>query len=245
METKQNIPDFRKDLSAVIKLGLTLLLMLVVSGLLGYLPGADLLLGDRVPIVVLLRFAIAVGMAAVLLFAYRQISRLLRQGVVALLFLRGPSTDILDAAAAKVAKHTTLLLYVWLLYGIVMRGSEPLIVILTPASWPFTAIRVCGIVLAVIALIGLLVGASPLFQEAGDTLAGRVTMPAKPSAAQIKCPGCGVLDEGGSNYCRFCGRLLAEAAEAPPAAPLATTCTRCGNAVPQPARFCPTCGKPL
>ena len=183
--------------------------------------------------------------AGVLLAAYRHVARAMRQGVVALLFLRGPSTALLDAAASKVAKNTTLLLYVCLLYAIVMRGSEPLIVILTAASWPFTVVRLCSIVLAVIAIIGLLVGASPLFQEAGDTLAGQVAPPAEPNAAPIKCPGCGVLDDGGSNYCRFCGQRLAEGTETPAPKPPSVTCTRCGGAVPQPARFCPACGKPV
>jgi len=244
MESELNNPVLRKDLSTVFRQGLTLLLMVVVAGLLDYLPGADLLLFGRMPIALLLRFVIALGMAGVLLLVYREAARLLRQALLPA-FVHGPSSAPLDAAAAKVAKHVTLLIYVCLLYAIVMRGSEPLIVILTPAPWPFTVIRLCSLVVAVIALIGLFVGAPPLLQEAGDTLAGKVTSPADPSSSQIKCPGCGVLDDGASQYCRFCGRLLAEEPTAPAAAPTPIVCTRCGAAVRQPSRFCSTCGKPV
>ena len=244
MELESKTRDLRKDISAVIRQGLTLFLMLIVSGFLGYLPGTDLLLFGRMPIALLLRFAIAFGMAGVLLSAYRQISNLLQQGVVALL-LRGPSTRPLEASAAKVAQNATLLLYVCLLYGIVMWGGEPLVVILTAASWPFTAIRLCSLVLAVIAIIGVFVGVSPLFQETGDMLATKVTPPSEPLTAQIKCPECGVLDDGGGNYCKFCGHMLVAGAPAPAPIPPSTPCTRCGYAVTQPARFCPACGKPI
>lgn len=243
MEAELKHPVLRKDLSTVFRQGLALLLMLVVAGLLDYLPGADLQLFGRMPISLLLRFIIALGMAGVLLLVYRHTSRLMRHAVLAA-FVHGPSTPPLDAAAARVAKHATLLIYVCLLYAIVMRGSEPLIVILTAAPWPFTLIRLCSLVVVVIALIGLFAGAPPLLQEAGDTLAGQVTSPGDPIAGQLKCPGCGVLDDGASKYCRFCGRLLAEEPAAV-AAPAPVTCTRCGAAVRQPARFCADCGKPV
>lgn len=243
METVSAIPGLRKDLSAVIKQGLTLLLMLIVSGLAGHLPGADFVLGDRIPIVLLLRFAIALGMVWVLLLIYRQTSRLLRQGVVTIL-LRGHSPRQIEASATKVANNTTLLIYVCLLCGVFMRGFEPLITALTAVRWPFTVVLLCSLVLAVVAIIGILVGASPLFGHAGDMLADRVTAPAQPLQGPRKCPGCGVLDDGGSRHCRFCGRMLAEES-ATTAIPASTTCTRCGGTLNQPARFCPACGKPV
>ena len=217
--------------------------MLIVSGLLGYLPGADLLLFGRMTIVLLLRFAMALGMAGVLIFVYRHASRLLRQAVVSV-FLGGPSTVPLETAAAKVAQNAILLIYVCLLYGIVMSGFEPLAVALTAATWPFTVIRLGCLGAAVLAIVGILAGAPPLFGQAGDALARRVAPPSEPRAAPVHCPGCGVLDDGGSKYCRFCGRLLADES-APPARPPSVTCTRCGGAVTQPARFCPSCGKPV
>ena len=243
METEPTAPSLRHDLSAVIRQGFMLLLMLIVSDVLGYLPGADFPLGGRIPIAVLLRFAISLGMAAALLLVYRPAARLLRHGV-AKVFLRGPSNGPLEASATKAANSAMLLLYVCFLYGIFMRGFEPLVVIFTAAGWPFTVIRLCSIVLAVIAIVGLFIGASPLFGRAGDALAGQVVPAATPGTAPLKCPGCGVLDDGGSKYCRFCGRPLAEVSAAAASAP-PITCTRCGGAVSPPARFCPACGKPV
>lgn len=245
MKSELKTPGLQRDVSTLIKQGLMLVLMQIVSGLLDHLPGADFLLGDRVSIALLLRFAIALGMATVLLLAYRQGSRLIRQGVVTVC-VHGPSTVLIEASATKFANNTTLLIYVCLLYGIIMRGGEPLVVILTAASWPFTVIRLCSLALAVLAIVGIFIGASPLFQETGDALAGRVaTHPAEAHDTQIKCPGCGVLDDAGSKFCRFCGRLLAEETAPPAAMPPPVICTRCGAAVKQPARFCPTCGKPV
>ena len=242
---QSRIPNAEEDVSALIKQGLMLVLLQVVSGVLDHLPGVDFLLGDRVPVALLLRFAIALGMAGVLLAAYRHVSRLLRRGVIAACVHRPPTAPI-EAAATKFANYTTLLIYVCLLYGIILRAGEPLVVIFTATTWPLTVVRLGSLAVAVTAIVGLFASASPLFQETGDALASRVTpSQGEPSTPQVKCPGCGVLDDPGSKYCRFCGRLLTE--ETPPAAaaPPPIICTRCGGAVKQPARFCPSCGKPV
>jgi hypothetical protein len=242
METNSTLPELQKSVSAVIRQGLTVLLMLVVSGLLGFLPGADILLFGRLTIVLLLRAAMAAAMAVLLLSVRRQAVHVVRHFLMDAFFHRTESSP-LDAPTAKLATNVIGLVYVCLLYWLFIRGFGPLVGVLTAASWPFTLVRLCALAAAVVAIIGIFVGASPLFGHAGVALANRVA-PAPELTGQVKCAGCGVLDDGGSRFCRFCGRALAPEDEPNPDTPPAKKCTRCGAAVVAPARFCPACGKP-
>ena len=243
MGTEPTPPDLQKSVSAVIRQGLTVLLMLAVSGLLGYLPGADMILFGRMPIAVLLRAGMAAAMGVLLLLVRRQAVHVLRH-FLTVTFLRGAESSPLEASAATLAKGGTGLVYVCLLYWILMRGFGPMVVVLTAASWPFTLLRLCSLALAVAAIIAIFVGASPLFGQAGVALAGRVAPGPEPTTHQVACSGCGVLDDGGGKYCRFCGRALTPETEPEAAVPGPKKCTRCGAAVDPPARFCPACGKP-
>jgi hypothetical protein len=242
MKTEATPQDFQKSISAVTKQGLTVLLMLVVSGLLGYLPGADILLFGRMSLAVVLRFGIAAAVGVLVLLVRRHAVHVLLHCLRGA-FLRRTGDGPLEASATKLARGITGLVYVWLLYWIFMWGVGPVVSVLTAASWPFTLVRLCSLAVAVAAIIGIFVGASPLFGQAGDALAGTVSRGPEPTR-QVKCSGCGVLDDGGSKYCRFCGRALVPETDPDPAMPGPKTCARCGAAVEPPARFCPACGKP-
>jgi ribosomal protein L40E len=115
------------------------------------------------------------------------------------------------------------------------------------------AARLAALAVSVAALIGVFRAAAPIFGKLGDDLASRVVVkpeapdrsgPSDPAEAPPpgKCPKCGVLNDEGSEYCRFCGRHLAQDRSAPKDE---TQCAACGARLSLPARFCSACGKPV
>ena len=244
METSTASPTVERSLSALIRDGFTLLLMMVVSGLVGFLPGADMQIAGRFALAVLIKLGIAVAMVALLGVAYRPAVRVVRFYLEAAL-LHPPVAPPLEEAAAKVSRNLTRLIWICLVCWILVGAIEPLTGLPALAGWPLTAIRLGSLALAVAAIVGILVGARPLFGEVSAALAGQAaSAPAEEAAPPVKCPGCGVLDNEGNRYCRFCGHAMTQAAEPPAASAPPLTCTRCGAAIRAPARFCPSCGKP-
>lgn len=249
-------PDLQRSVSALIKQGLALLLLWVFSGIVGSLPGADLVLHDRLSLATVLQCAIAVAVVVLLLTVRRPVMRVVQALVLA--GLKGEANAAVHAAAARVAAGVTLLLYAVMLYGALARGFYPVLEPFIGARWPLLALRLAALAVAVAALVGVFRGASPIFGQLGDDLAGRVVAPAEPVSDLSyksdksdepapppppgKCPKCGVLNDEASEYCKFCGRYLAQDRAAPRSE---TTCAACGARVGLPARFCSACGKPI
>ena len=253
MGTEPAPSGLQQSVTAIVKQGLTILLLLMLSGLAGSLPGADVIVFGRIPIAVFLSLGMSVAVVILLLTVYRQAVRVL--GAFILTSLHGqPEDRALASSAEKVARSVTLLLYACLLYGAFLRGGRPLVVLLTAATWPLTAVRLGCLAVALIAIVGTCVGASPLFGEVGRSLAGRVVpapadapAPAEPEEPPLpgKCPKCGVLNDEGAKFCKFCGRFLPRESMPPTAGPTTQTCAACGAIVSPPARFCSACGKAL
>jgi uncharacterized RDD family membrane protein YckC len=61
-----------------------------------------------------------------------------------------------------------------------------------------------------------------------------------PSAAPLRCHGCGAHYRRGDVFCRECGIQVGQ-----PGGPPKLICAGCGAAVVLPARFCSTCGRML
>ncbi len=190
-------------MSAIIRLGLMLALLLVVSGLLDYLPGAGILVAGRIALSVLLRLGISIAMIALMLMAYRRTVAVVGWGVRTLLRLQ-PGDRSPDESVSMLARSSALLLYACLVYWALMRSFAPLVSLLTAARWPITAVQICSLAVAVAAIVGLLRGAWPIFGDIGAALAGRITRPPE-GGEPTKCPACGVLNVAGSRFCAYCG----------------------------------------
>ena len=155
---------------------------------------------------------------------------------------QGPAEAKLETPASKLAGSLTLLFYVCLLYWLLVRGAGPLVTTLTPSRWPFTILEICSLGVAVVAIIGIFRGASPIFGHMGVVVAVHVTA-APQAVAQLQCPKCGVLSDAGSKFCSFCGAEIPASAapEAPPRQ--RRTCASCAAILAPAAKFCWVCGK--
>ena len=209
--------SLQPSLSAMTKRGLTLLLMLVVSWLVGYLPGSDVLLFSHVTIAVLLKLAIAVAAVVLLLSVYRPLVCGLSHGVRTV--FQVPPGDACERSVPGVAWSAAFLVNVCLVYWIFMRTFAPIFVQLCARRWPLTVINLCSLALAIAALAGIVISVSPLFGKAGDSLARHVAPESGDAgdaeSVPAKCPQCNVLYETGSRFCSFCGCAIA--AQTPPA----------------------------
>ncbi len=199
-----------QSLSGVVRRGLTVFLMLVFSGLLGYLPGVGIALFSGMTLALLLTFGIAVAAVVLMCAAYQQVACVL--GHFAREVFHLPAGDAaLDASVTKLAWHVALLVYACLVYWISTWAINPIILVLTPRRWPYMVMDITSLAVAVAAIVGILIATSPLFGRVGDSVARRVVAgPTEPAAdaPQSKCPGCGVLYPDGSRYCAFCGKAL-------------------------------------
>jgi len=59
------------------------------------------------------------------------------------------------------------------------------------------------------------------------------------------CANCGKQNGPGLKFCTSCGKPLAVAPPAPPAAVTGRVCLSCGAAIPEAVKFCTQCGKPV
>ena len=207
--------DLQRSISAITKRGLTVLLMLAVSWMVGYLPGAGILLFGRMTISVLLRFGIAVAAAVLLLTVYRHAVCVLGRGAREAFRLPREETAF-DGSVSKLAWSVTLLVYVCLVHWVLIRAFSPILAVLTSRTWPLKTIDICSLAVAVIAIIGIFIGASPLFGNVGDFLARRVA-PETGGATQSKCPKCGVLCDACGKFCSFCGCAIPQGEDKPAA----------------------------
>jgi hypothetical protein len=198
--------DPRQSVSTVTRRGLTVLLMLVVSWLVGLLPGTDIVLIGRMTISILLKFGIAVAAVWILLTAYRQAVCVLTHFARETFHLP-PGETAFDASVLESAWSVTLLVYVCLVYWVFVRSVSPILSALTASKWPLVAVDIGSLAVAVVAIIGILVASSPLFGKVGDSVAQRVG-PAPEDTPSSKCQKCGVLSPAGSRYCAFCGEAL-------------------------------------
>ena len=198
--------DVQQSVSAVTRRGLTVLLMLAVSWLMGYLPGADVVLFKGLTIVLLLKLGVAVAVVWLMFVSYRQMVCVLAH-FAREAFRLPPEETAFDASVLKLAWSVTLLVCVCLIYSIGMRALAPILSALTAAAWPLMLINIGSLAVAIAAIVGIFVATSPLFGRVGDSVARRVT-PQPASDPPAKCPGCGVLYPPGSRYCAFCGKAL-------------------------------------
>ena len=229
-----------KSLSVLVKHGLTLALLWVLAGLMGLLPGAEILLFGRVPVIILLRCAAAVAASVILLVVYRHSVFALCQTLLTMLqpYSAEPVQPVL---VTKVSSNSVRLVYVCLFYWLFARAGSPLVAILTNAAWPFTTVEIASLIVAVVSIVGLIAGASPLFGVLAACLTTTRHAPADEAPSMPKCSECGVLNDTGSRFCKFCGRSMATQDE-PVVNPPSRPCAACGTAVRLPARFCPACG---
>ena len=203
--------DLQQSVSAITKRGLTMLLILILSGVIEVLQGTGITLGTRITIADLLNLGVAVAAFAFLLSVYRQSVCVLSHGV-RVGFRVPPDETACDGAVAMLAWSITLLVQVCLGYWILMRALMPVLAILTTRRWLLTTIDVCSLALALAAIIGVFAGLSPLLGRVGDSVARHVAPGPKADEGsdpvQAKCPKCGVLYESGSRFCSFCGHAL-------------------------------------
>jgi len=78
-----------------------------------------------------------------------------------------------------------------------------------------------------------------LFREEAEALDPEAKVIQHPSAPRLECPSCQADYRKGDQFCRNCGKPLADAG--PPKA----VCASCGTVVPLPAKFCNACGAEL
>jgi len=205
--------DLQQSVSAITKRGLTMLLILILSGVIEVLPGTGIVLGVRVTVADLLKLGFAVAAFVFLLSVYRQSVCVLSHGARA--GFRVPSDETAcDGSIAMLAWSITLLVQVCLGYWMLMRALMPILEILTTRRWLLTTVDVCSLALALAAIIGVFAGLSPLLGRVGDSVARHVAPGPKAGggaeSVQAKCPKCGVLYESGSRFCSFCGHVLAD-----------------------------------
>jgi len=198
--------DLKECVSAITRRGLTVLLMLVVSWLVGYLPGVGIVLFRGIPLLLLLTAGIAVAAVLQLLDVYRQVVCVLCHLAWEKARLP-PGEPVLDAAVVKLAWSVTLLVYVLIFYAIFTGAFSPIVSLLTSRQWPFTLMDLGFLVAAVAAIIGVFIGVAPLFGHLGNAVARRVH-PEPEVVPQAKCQKCGVLNPAESLYCSFCGKML-------------------------------------
>ena len=201
--------DLHPSLSLVTRRGLTILLLLAISGVVGFLPGADVVLFGQATVAVLLRLAIAVAAVVLLLWTYRPVVCVLAHGTRVVFNV--PPEHACDRSVRLVAWSSSLLVAVCLVYWIFVRAFTPVFALLSASRWPLTAIDICTLALSLAAIAGIVIGISPLFGKVGDSLAHHVAPVSPPEMAddiQSKCPQCGVLYETGSRFCSFCGHAI-------------------------------------
>jgi len=195
--------DLQQSVSTLTRRGLTVLLILAVSGLAGFLPGADIALFRGITIAILLKFGAAVAVLWLLFTAYQQAACALGHFVRAAFHL--PPGDMTHhASAVKLAWNGTLLAYVCLTYWVFIRALSSILAAFTIGRWPFLVLDLGSLAAALVAIIGIFVAISPLFGKVGDLVARHVG-PATEDTPQSKCPKCGVFYYEGSRYCSFCG----------------------------------------
>ena len=64
--------------------------------------------------------------------------------------------------------------------------------------------------------------------------------PTTQTAAEIRCPKCGVKVQPGAKFCPECGTKIE-----PPKPAVPTVCPKCGAKLPAGAKFCPACGEKI
>lgn len=205
--------DLQQSVSTITRRGLTVLLMLAMSWLVGYLPGVGIVLFRGLSISLLLKFGIAVAAVLLMFTAYRQVVCVLGHFAREAFHLP-PGETTFDTSVLKLAWSVTLLVYVCLVYWVFTRALSPILSVLTTGKWPFMVMDIGSLAVAVVAIIGIFIATSPLFGKVGDSVARRVG-PEPEDAPQSKCPGCGVLYPEGSRYCAFCGETLPQTLERP------------------------------
>ena len=204
--------DLRSSVSAITRRGLTVLLLLAVSGVGGVLPGAGTVLFRSITIAVLLKVGLAVTVIWILFLAFRQAICVLGHFARAAFHLQ-PEETTLDASALGLAWSVTRLADVCLIYWAFLRAVSPILSAFTTRRWPFLVMDLGSLAVAVVAIVGIFMATSPLFGKVGDAVAQRVGAEPESDAPQAKCAKCGVLYAGGSRYCAFCGAELPRTAQ--------------------------------
>lgn len=199
--------DLRSSVSAITRRGLTVLLLLAVSGVGDVLPGVGTVLFRSITIAVLLKFGLAIAVIWVLFLAFRQavcaLGHFAREA-----FHLPPEATTLDASALELGWSVALLVYVCLIYWVLLRAFSPILAAFTTRKWPFLVMDLGSLAVAVVAIVGIFMATSPLFGKVGDAVAQRVGAEPEADAPQAKCAKCGVLYAGESRYCAFCGAAL-------------------------------------
>jgi hypothetical protein len=199
--------DLQPSVSAITRRGLTVLLMLAVSGVADVLPGAGTVLFRSITIAVLLKFGLAVAVIWLLFQAFRPavcvLGHFAREA-----FHLPPGETTLDASSLELAWSVTLLVYVCLVYWVFLRAFSPVLAAFTVRRWPFLVMDLGSLAVAVVAIVGIFMATSPLFGKVGDAVARRVGAEPEDDTPQSKCAKCGVLYAGESRYCAFCGAAL-------------------------------------
>lgn len=78
-----------------------------------------------------------------------------------------------------------------------------------------------------------------LFREEAEALDPEAKVVQHPSAPRLECPSCQADYRKGDQFCRNCGKPLADLG------PPKSVCASCGTVVPLPAKFCNACGAEL
>jgi DNA-directed RNA polymerase subunit RPC12/RpoP len=206
----------QESVSLIIKRGVAILILLVAASVVVFLPGVDFVVFDRMPIAILLKFAIDVAVAVLLISAYRHITCLLDYYIRAICWKQQEQHGS-QSVTAKLAFNVTLFVYVCVLYWVFVPSFGPTLTTLLNAPWFYKTLQLCVVVVGAVPLIRIFIILSPILSKASDSIASRV-VPTTEAEATIMCVQCGVPVEQGSKFCSSCGAQISASEQQTPVA---------------------------
>ena len=236
-------PNLQKSLAVTIKQGLSILVLLVVSGLVHIIPGAETAPVAGISIAILMRTGLAAVIVVLLVILYPHVNYLIGFYVRSIFWKKRGQTEF-ESAVAQITTNALLFVYVCVLYWTLVPSLGHLLATLIGHRWPNILLKMVGFLLAVMSLIRLYLATSPLLDEASTAMSDRL-IAATEATLMLKCTKCDTQNEKGNKFCKNCGAtLIATTLDSMPSTGFCK-CVSCGAMSPTAATFCSSCGKPL